>query len=158
MKLTRAPDWQRLLVAKLRTKKAMVTPRLKLTQGRSTENRLGKSTPGRRDGELGSCPSSPPPHSPATCTLTYGGEEPPEDKEREDVSGEEEVRQQAPQDDADKGHAKQQGGQEATLRTRGESVQVHAHPRRAGSSPGCRPHPAALSMPITVITHPAPLQ
>lgn len=68
MKLTRAPAWQRLLVAKHRTKKAMLMPRLKLTQGRSTENRLGKSTPGGRQTESGKLtellllPLSHPPH------------------------------------------------------------------------------------------------
>lgn len=113
--------------------------------GQEHGEQAGEEHPWREaDGEAGRLPEVPPHPAPrATCVLTYGGEEPPDHKEREDLPGEEEVGQQAPQDDADKGHAKQQGGQEATLRTGGESVQVHAHPRQDTAGPRGAVHTAA---------------
>lgn len=68
MKLTRAPDWLRLLVAEDSIKKAMVALKLDLTQKRDTRNADGRRTPGAREQTqwIGSSPehptSSPPPH------------------------------------------------------------------------------------------------
>lgn len=93
MKLTRAPAWERLLVAKLSTRKAMVMPKLKLTQGRSTENTLGQRTAGAGgEREARTLPQAPQASPGSTWVLTCGGEEPPDHDEREDFSGEKEVR------------------------------------------------------------------
>lgn len=46
MKLIRAPDWTMLLKEKASIKKAMVAPKLDLTQKRDTVNADGMTTPG----------------------------------------------------------------------------------------------------------------
>lgn len=62
MKLMRAPVWQRLLVAKLSPKKAMVALRLEVTQDRDMENMVGRTTPeagGQTQCDQAAAPSFP---------------------------------------------------------------------------------------------------
>lgn len=95
MKLTRAPDWLRLLVAEDSIKKAMVALKLDLTPKRDMKNADGRRTPGAGEQTqwIGSFPEHPtsthPPMS--TLVLTYGSEEFPDGIESEDFSGEEKI-------------------------------------------------------------------